>query len=81
MGPWRTAQRFLSQCRVLGIFERIVRIRVDLFGSLAKTGKGHGTDMAVLLGLVDDDPVTCDTAQIRLRAAAIRSAGKLALGG
>jgi L-serine dehydratase len=81
MGPWRAAQRFLIHCRKLGIFERIVRVRVDLFGSLAKTGKGHGTDAAVLLGLIDADPVTCDTAQIRPRAAAIRSAGKLALGG
>src|SRR2546423_11456941 len=81
MGPWRAAQRFLACCRALGIFERIVRVRVDLFGSLAKTGKGHGTDTAVLLGLIDDDPVTCDTAQIRPRAATIRSAGKMILGG
>ena len=63
--PWDpgAAQRFLIHCRALGIFGRITRVRVDLFGSLAKTGKGHGTDAAVLLGLIDADPVTCDTAQ------------------
>ena len=48
MGPWRTAQQFLARCRELGLFEQIVRVRVDLFGSLAKTGKGHGTDIAVM---------------------------------
>jgi hypothetical protein len=81
--PWGrgAAQRFLARCRALGLFGRIVRARVDLFGSLAKTGKGHGTDIAVMLGLSDDDPVTCDPAQIHPRVASIRSAGTLALGG
>src|SRR5262245_14100370 len=77
MGPWRAAQRFLGRCRELQIFGRVERVRVDLFGSLAKTGKGHGTDIAVMLGLIDDDPVACDTAQIHPRVAAIRTAGVL----
>ena len=51
MGPWRAAQRFLVGCQQVGILERIEQIRVDLYGSLAKTGKGHGTDTAVILGL------------------------------
>ena len=61
MGPWRAAQRFLAICRERGEFDRIASVRVDLFGSLAKTGKGHGTDIAVLMGLTGEDPVTCDT--------------------
>src|SRR4051812_20963201 len=81
MGPWRAAQRFVARLRDLGVFGRVERVRVDLFGSLAKTGKGHGTDVAVVLGLVGDDPVTCDTASIHARVAAIRSAGRLDLGG
>jgi L-serine dehydratase len=61
MGPWRAAQQFLVKCRELSYFGGIIDVRVDLYGSLAKTGKGHGTDMAVILGLAGDDPVTCDT--------------------
>jgi L-serine dehydratase len=79
MGPWRAAQRFLSQCRALGLFDRIERVRVDLFGSLAKTGKGHGTDFAVLLGLSGDDPVTCDTRQIHTKVTAIIANGYIFL--
>src|SRR5437660_23833 len=81
MGPWRAAQQFLAVARDRGEFDRIASIRVDLFGSLAKTGKGHGTDIAVLMGLTGEDPVTCDPSQIHPRVAAIRSARKLALGG
>jgi L-serine dehydratase len=81
MGPWRAAQRFLAACRQAGLFERIVRLRVELYGSLAKTGRGHGTDVAVVLGLAGEDPVTCDTAQIHARVDAIRRAGRLRLEG
>ncbi|MCC7465422.1 MAG: L-serine ammonia-lyase [Saprospiraceae bacterium] len=54
MGPWRAAQRFLNEIRP----EEVRQVQVELYGSLAKTGKGHGTDLAVLLGLNGDDPVT-----------------------
>jgi L-serine dehydratase len=66
VGPWRAAERFL-QARVNDqTFNRITNLQIDLYGSLAKTGKGHGTDMAVLMGLRGEDPVTCDTTQIPL---------------
>jgi L-serine dehydratase len=81
MGPWRAAQAFLGRCRALGAFDKVERVRIDLFGSLAKTGKGHGTDIAVLLGLTDEDPVTCDTSQIQTRIAAIVQTERLSLGG
>ena len=67
MGPWRAAQRFLSSCQTLGLFERVNHVRIDLYGSLAKTGKGHGTDIAVILGLAGEDPVTCDVTDSRLK--------------
>ena len=73
MGPWRAAQQFLGTCRELGIFDRITRVRVDLFGSLAKTGRGHGTDLAVILGLAGEDPVACDTSTLHAQVASIRS--------
>jgi L-serine dehydratase len=81
MGPWRAAQRFLTKCRGLGLFDRILRVRVDLYGSLAKTGRGHGTDLAVLMGLSGEDPVTCDPARLRPRFDAILAGGALALDG
>ncbi len=64
MGPWRAAERFLQECQAEGILNQIERLQVDLYGSLAKTGRGHGTDLAVLMGLRGEDPVTCDTAHI-----------------
>lgn len=54
MGPWRAAQRFLNEINV----PEVSHVQVELYGSLAKTGKGHGTDLAVMLGLHGDDPVT-----------------------
>jgi L-serine dehydratase len=81
LGPWRAAQRFVTRCRDLGLFDRVTRVRADLFGSLAKTGRGHGTDFAILLGLSGEDPVTCDVAQLHAKVEAIGAAGALRLGG
>ncbi|MCU0445414.1 MAG: L-serine ammonia-lyase [Microscillaceae bacterium] len=64
MGPWRAAQKFLQQLLDNQVFDSISRVESNLYGSLAKTGKGHGTDLAVMLGLNGDDPVTIDTATI-----------------
>ncbi len=63
MGPWRAAQRFLDELDASQL-QSIDRVQVELFGSLAKTGKGHGTDIAVQLGLSGCDPVTIDTSTI-----------------
>ncbi len=51
MGPMRAAHRFVSELRDNGLLKITERVRADLYGSLALTGKGHGTDRAVLLGL------------------------------
>lgn len=58
LGPWRAAQRFLQSVREAGQLQDVQSLQVLLYGSLAKTGKGHGTDVAVQLGLSGDDPVT-----------------------
>jgi L-serine dehydratase len=81
MGPWRAAQQFVSILEGRGELDRVASVRVDLFGSLAKTGKGHGTDVAVLMGLTGEDPVTCDPSEIHPKVAAIRSSRRLVLGG
>ncbi|OYQ36133.1 L-serine ammonia-lyase [Flavobacterium cyanobacteriorum] len=56
LGPWRGAERFLNELRAGGIFEKVTRVKVDLYGSLSLTGKGHATDLAVMLGLSGADP-------------------------
>lgn len=81
MGPWRAAQQFLAILQARGEFDRVIALHVDLYGSLAKTGRGHGTDIAVLLGLSGQDPVTCDPSTIHPQVASIRSLGRIALGG
>lgn len=64
LGPWRAAQRFIQKLSEKKILNEVEEIQVHLFGSLAKTGKGHGTDIAVQLGLSGEDPVTIDPYQI-----------------
>jgi L-serine dehydratase len=81
MGPWRAAQAFVQRCRDAGVAARIVGVEVDLYGSLAKTGKWHGTDLAVILGLAVDDPVTCNPDAIHARAALIRAEGQIDVDG
>lgn len=81
MGPWRAAERFLQELNECGQFNVVQSVTVDLFGSLAKTGKGHGTDIAVLMGLSGQDPVTCDTAAIPQHIDAIYQSQQIQLQG
>lgn len=79
MGPWRAAEKFLS---ALGPDVAGVRaITVRLYGSLAKTGKGHGTDIAVMMGLSGEDPVTTDVHDLSNKIDRIRQKKTLALAG
>jgi L-serine dehydratase len=64
LGPWRAAQSFVSSLESKGLLNKLKHIQVLLYGSLAKTGKGHGTDIAIQLGLSGYDPVTIDTSLI-----------------
>ncbi|WP_431210265.1 serine dehydratase beta chain [Puia sp. P3] len=64
LGPWRAAQRFVDSIAKKFGLDGLVSVRVLLYGSLAKTGKGHGTDIAVQLGLMGEDPVTFDVGMI-----------------
>ncbi len=56
LGPWRAARRWISKLKEKGKFDNVERITVELYGSLTLTGKGHATDIAVLLGLEGLDP-------------------------
>ena len=80
LGPWRAAERFVAALRTSGALVHVSAVRVQLYGSLAKTGRGHGTDVAVQAGLLGADPVTCDMAQVRAALADVASSGSLPLG-
>lgn len=56
LGPWRAAEQFLAELRDQNIINDVHRVKVDLYGSLSLTGKGHATDLAVMLGLSGADP-------------------------
>ncbi len=56
LGPWRAAERFLSELRSKDLLDKIERVKIDLYGSLSLTGRGHATDLAVMLGLSGQDP-------------------------
>jgi L-serine dehydratase len=80
LGPWRAAERFVATLASSGALDRVRAMRVRLYGSLAKTGRGHGTDIAVQAGLIGADPVTCDMTAVRASLAAIASTGLLTIG-
>ena len=77
IGPMLAALRFIADAREAGI--QPARIRVDLFGSLALTGRGHATDTAVLLGLSGARPDQVDPDEAAATAAAIRASHRLRL--
>jgi L-serine dehydratase len=81
LGPWRAAQKFVQTLQDKNRLAEVVSLRVLLYGSLAKTGKGHGTDVAVLLGLSGDDPVTFDVEKITSKIEEITATKMLVAGG
>lgn len=80
LGPWRAALLFIENIKKHYGLEQVAGVRVLLYGSLAKTGHGHGTDIAVALGLIGADPVTFDVNAIQTTIEAIKSSGELNLG-
>lgn len=64
LGPWRAALRFIETLKNRKILFNVNAVKIFLYGSLAKTGKGHGTDLAVQLGLCGNDPVTIEVKNI-----------------
>ena len=60
LGPWRAALACIEKISAQADLFSVKSIKVFLYGSLAKTGKGHCTDIAVLMVLCGEDPVTID---------------------
>ncbi len=81
MGPWRAAQQFIVELNNEQLFEKTISVTVWLYGSLAKTGKGHGTDIAIMLGLNGDDPVTIPVPNVSSNIETIHKTQSLNFGG
>jgi L-serine dehydratase len=79
VGPMRAARRFALRLERQEMLAATARLRVELYGSLAMTGKGHGTDRAVLLGLEGETPEGVDPGDVGRRVAAMRAARRLRL--
>lgn len=77
----RAAEMFLDELNRRDQSQTVARVRVDLYGSLALTGIGHATDVAVIMGLCGEVPDKIDPDSIAERLATIRQTGKLPLGG
>ncbi len=81
VGPMRAGQTFIEAAQKQGILARTVRIQIDLYGSLALTGKGHGTDLAVLLGVEGQLPHLIDPDSVPVMMTRIRTEHNLNLAG
>ena len=81
VGPMRAAGMFVEGLADSGLVGTVSRLQVELFGSLGATGKGHGTDKALLLGLQGEVPEQVDTDSIPARIERVRSNGRLLLPG
>ena len=79
LGPWRAAQRFTRSLEEKNLLNSVNRLEVLLYGSLAKTGVGHGTDIAIQLGLSGEDPVIFEVNSITPRINDIKAMQKLLL--
>ena len=81
LGPWKAAHFFFNSLIKGDNLDKVTKIEVLLYGSLAKTGKGHGTDIAVMLGLSGENPVTFDVNALDSFIDNIKKQNKLLLAG
>jgi len=81
LGPWRAAERWITELEEQAVFYDVHSIKAYLYGSLCLTGKGHATDIAVVMGLLGTDPETVDIDSISGRIDRIKAENKLNFGG
>src|SRR5215471_2744782 len=78
VGPMRAARTFALALEGAGLLDRVSAVRTELFGSLGATGRGHGSDKAVILGLMGETPEDVDLQALPTLVAQAR-AGRLSL--
>ena len=81
LGPWRAAERFLTELESEQLLLDTTRVKVDLYGSLSLTGKGHATDLAIMLGLSGQDPEYIPIQDISGIIKTIENSNEIQLGG
>jgi L-serine dehydratase len=81
VGPMRAAANFVAELDAMRVLARVADVRVELYGSLAATGRGHGTLPAVLLGLEGYRPETIESEEMESGRERLRTTGKIMLGG
>jgi len=81
VGPMRAARLFVARLTHAGLLARTARVKADLYGSLGATGKGHGSDKAVLLGLAGHEPDSVDIDRVPAELEAMRGSKSLLLAG
>ncbi|NTX00183.1 L-serine ammonia-lyase [Myxococcus sp. CA051A] len=79
VGPMRAARTFVLRLAEHGHLEKLTRLKVELFGSLGATGKGHGSDKAVVLGLRGDTPEAVDVEAIPAIVTRWRTEGRISV--
>ena len=79
VGPMKAARTFADDLRLRDLLTATAAIKAELYGSLGATGKGHGSDKAVMLGLEGDTPESIDTESVAARLEEIRRSGTLKL--
>ncbi|MFO0961166.1 MAG: L-serine ammonia-lyase [Isosphaeraceae bacterium] len=81
VGPMWAAFRFVRHLEEAGLLDAVARVRIDLYGSLSATGRGHATDKAVILGLSGERPDTIDPASVESLVEGARSGRRIRLAG
>lgn len=81
LGPWRAAERWIKELKIDNYFDSVENIKIELYGSLSLTGKGHATDYAVMLGLSGADPETIPVEQIGTTINKIKESSTLIFNG
>ncbi len=79
VGPMRAANQFVQALHADGLLDSVARIKSELYGSLGATGKGHGSDKAVLLGLEGELPESIETGTVESRLEKMRNSRQICL--
>ena len=79
VGPMRAALSFARRLEAMNLLDRVSNLKVELYGSLGATGRGHGSDKAVVLGLLGETPETTDPDDVDSKLDRVRATGILNL--
>ncbi len=81
VGPMRAAVTFVKELKQQGLLSQVARVEGELYGSLGATGKGHASDIAVVLGLLGEAPETVEPPTVQPVLDQVATDGQLPLGG